>query len=186
MAETFGNTNKEATETVFYTDRIVGCFFTSGSAGVLGSITLYIKNTSTTSVKCAIYDESFGLLTNSTTEEKEVPPGDDWITFDFPVGPTVAASTKYYLSFWNKDVNITAIYYKAGLTEQWAQQNLAYGDWPGTFEPTAYLDREISVYATYEEAPPPAAKTLVQAALISIPPLVVLPTLREILKFAGC
>jgi len=32
---------------------------------------------------------------------------------------------------------------------------------------------------------PPVVKTLVQAALISIPPLIVLPTLREILKLTG-
>ena len=39
-------------------------------------------------------------------------------------------------------------------------------------------------YCTYTEAPS-AAKTLVQAALISAVPLVAIPTLGQIAKFAG-
>lgn len=37
----------------------------------------------------------------------------------------------------------------------------------------------------FNEIAPPAAKTLVQAALISIAPLIVLPTLGQILKLTG-
>ncbi len=40
-------------------------------------------------------------------------------------------------------------------------------------------------YTSQPATPPPTAKTLVQAALISIPPLIALPTLREILRFTG-
>lgn len=42
-----------------------------------------------------------------------------------------------------------------------------------------------AVVSLYGEGEISVAKTLVQAALISIPPLIVLPTLCEILKFVG-
>lgn len=46
-------------------------------------------------------------------------------------------------------------------------------------------DLFLLAYTSQPAAPPPAVKAIVQAALISIPPLIVLPTLAQILKLTG-
>ena len=183
MAETFGQTTKLETEDITPKNSIFGCKFTSGSAGDLASMAIYLKNIGpAVNAKLAIYDSSLNKLANGETEEKNIPT-DAWVTFNFPTSPSVAASTIYWLCWWLADVFYC--YKAAGATNQLLHKSMTYNGWPATLAPpTGYLDEEYSIYATYEEVPPPK-KTLVQAALISIPPLVVLPTVGQILKVTG-
>jgi hypothetical protein len=185
MAETFGQTTKLPLPSDLQPNFIWGCKFTSGSAGDLASMTVYLKNMgSPANVKLAMYDSSLNKLANSETEEKNIPTVTDaWVTFNFPTSPSVAASTIYWLCWWVAGDAFTGRK-GVGATDQVLYQYLTYNGWPATISPPGYTDEESSIYATYEEVPPPK-KTLVQAALISIPPLIVLPTLREILRLTG-
>ena len=188
MAETFGQTEKCALSTYISASQIWACKFQSGSAGELVSITPYLKQYEeyTPHVKCAIYNADKSLVTNGITEEKQIGSGqDDWMTFNFSTYPSVAAATDYYLAIWG-DTQV-AIQWEVGGSQQIIYDNYTYNNWPDPIVQDGSYDYVYSIYATYEEAPPPAKKTLVQAALISVSPLIVLPTLREILRFAeGC
>lgn len=183
MAETFGKTNKGASE-YSWGNHIIATKFQSGSAGSLESISVYIKEHGAGKVKCAIYDASLDLLANGTTEEKTVGVDyDDFLTFNFgATKPEVAASTDYYLAFYLESSD--DFYYSAGAADQTGYFGQTYNGWPNSLVPDAYWTWECSIYATYEEAPP-SKKTLVQATLISVVPLIVIPTLSEILKFTG-
>ena len=184
MAETFGKTDKGTDEHDLPTSSIIATQYESGSAGFLASMSVYIleKSAGTPDVKCAIYDAGQNLLTNGITEEKQIPTDyDDWMTFDFPVSPEVVASTDYLLAFWNSG-QLSFYWSTVGGWVRKARAR-AYNGWPNPLGGTQYLGRQYSIYATYAEAPP--KKTLVQAALISIPPLVVLPTVGQILKVTG-
>ncbi len=184
MPETFGKLTT-GTELSLGGNYIRTSKFPSGSAGFLQSISLYVKEqTVGAKVKCAIYDSDLNLLANGATEEKTVPSGqDDWLVFNFSTPPEVAATTDYLLAIWNNDY--CYFHRSAGDTNQYSWKNLSYNSWPEPLAPGGYGDYVFSIYATYTEVPPPAKKTLVQAALISIPPLIVLPTLREILRVTG-
>ena len=184
MAETFGKTDKGDTKYWQSVNCLCACKFTSGSSGTLASMSIYIKfDMGDTHVKLAIYDSDLNLLENGTTEEKLITVGQDgWVTFNFATPPSVNASTVYWLCFW-MDYYLY-FYGDPGEDDQFSSKVVTYDSWPSPF-PTSFSDYEYSIYATYEEAPPPAKKTLVQTALISIAPLVVLPTLAEILKFTG-
>jgi len=186
MAETFGKTTKGGTEVAFNPNYIFANKFTSGSAGELASMTAYYKNIGAASnTKLAIYDSSYNKLTNGETEEKNILNGtDNWITFDFPTSPTVLATTVYWLCQWIAGGTIK-VYWTVGDFEQFLADAETYDGWPATLQSVGKTDKVYSIYATYEEAPPPAKKTLVQAALISIPPLIVLPTLGQIIKVTG-
>ena len=183
MAETFGKTTKGLEEQQGANNRIRLCKFESGSAGNLQSISAYIKYVSGGLIKCAIYNADKSLVANGTTEEKTVELAqDDWMVFNFgATKPSVAASTDYWLAIW---LQLANYYYRdAGETEQMGWDDCTYNSWPDPWVVTGLGDYEYSFYATYEEAPP-AKKTLVQATLTSIPPIV-LPTLREILRLTG-
>ena len=183
MAETFGKTDKGDTE-YSWANRILATKFQSGSAGSLQSISAYIKYSAGNKVKCAIYDVNFNLLENGTTEEKTIiAEQDGFLEFNFgATKPTVTASTDYHLCFYFKAAD--NFYYSPGGDHQMGYYYQVYNSWPASFTPNEWMDWECSIYATYEEAPP-VKKTLVQAALISIPPLIVLPTLNQILKLTG-
>lgn len=187
MAETFGNTVKNgSSEHPHVKNYIFANKFESGSAGKLVSITIYLKyRDNPANVKCAIYDSSLNLLTNGITEEKVLTAGyDDWMTFDFLISPSVAASTDYWLCWWY-GLNAVNDYYNqiAGSENQHLHDEKTFDTWRDPLEPDAYADRVYSIYATYEEAA--TKKTLVQVGLISAIPLITVPTLGQILKFAG-
>jgi len=186
MAETFGYTAKGGNPYSNPVNQIRGYKFQSGSAGSLASITAYVQyETSAGSIKCAIYDASLNLLSNGGTEEKQVEEGqDDWMTFNFgATKPEVAAATFYHLCWWSA---VSFSYWSTPGTSGYGRyKTVTYNGWPTSLADASSSSTKGSIYATYYEAPPPAVKTLVQAALISIPPLVVLPTLREIIRFAG-
>ena len=107
---------------------------------------------------------------------------DGWVTFNFAISPTVLALTDYWLVVWSDD--ILNHWLTNGETNQLNRDPEIYNSWPAIMSWSPQGDYAMSIYATYEEAPPPAAKTLVQAALISIPPIV-LPTLREVIRLTG-
>lgn len=165
MAETFGKTTKGGTAQTGWKNYIVATKFTSGPAGPLGSIKLYVKTGSTAAkVKCAIYKSDLSLLANGTTEEKGTPYGlDDWLKFKFPTPPEVLASTEYWLAFWYD--TITFVYQDAGAANQMGYQSKTYGSWPDTLVPDAYAAQEYSIHAVYWEAKE-KIKTIVQASLI--------------------
>jgi len=183
MAETFGKTGKGGESAIADGTKIWGCKYQSGSAGTLEFMSVYIYKLSGTKVKCAIYNSDRTKMTNGETEELDIGGGQDgWMTPYFLTPPSVLAATDYWLCVW---VNNTVFYYRdAGSSNQLLWTSTSYDSWPDTLVPLGYGDYEYSIFATYEEAPP-AAKTLVQAALISIPPLIVLPTLGQILKVTG-
>lgn len=184
MAETFGKTDIGGTRLGRNQAYIQGIKYPSGSAGSLASMSVYIEGKyADTKVKCAIYDSSLNLVANGTTEEKTIQADYlGWLTFNFPVSPVVAATTNYWLCV--RFDTYLYMYYAAGGTDQHLTKNLPYGDWPATLTPEDYNDRAYSIFATYYEEEE-AKKTLVQAALISAAPLILLPTLHEIAKFTG-
>jgi len=181
MAETLGNENKEAI--AWGTgQQINACKFTSGSAGTLEKMSVYVEQAAanTPNMKCCLYDAARNRLANGETEELAVGAGQDsWVDFDFLVPPTVLAITVYWLAWWAGPTPAN-IQRGAGAANQVSPTGLAYNGWPAAINAgsTAWV---LSYYCTYTEAP--SAKTLVQAALISAVPLIILPTLHEILKF---
>lgn len=181
MAETFGKTD-EGSNKVSIGARICMSKHTSGSAGTLKSLSVQILYQGLVNLmKCAIYDASLNLLTNGTTEERSIQSDQDgWMEFDFPTPPEVAATTDYYLAFWIETYTYTYRDPTGGTTE-W--KNVVYDGWPNPFVDYTSTVINYSIFATYEEAV--VAKTLIQAALISAAPLILLPTLHEIAKFTG-
>lgn len=185
MAETFGLTTKGEVKFAGSANQQWAAKFTSGSAGDLVSITLYVEGAyDNTLVKCAIYDSDLNLLTNGITAEQTIhSTTDDWVVFNFSSYPSVTATTIYHLAWWCD--NAFWVYRNDGTPDQTIYDAKAYNSWDDPLVISSSYAYEPSIYATYEEAPPPAAKAIVQAALISIPPLIVLPTLSQILKVTG-
>jgi len=188
MAETFGYTEKGGINAEQTPDRIISSLFTSGSAGTLEKMSLYLREYTphTPNIKCAIYDTSYNLVANGTTEEKLIPLlTDQWVDFAFPTPPTVTATTAYLLAYWADSYHNS--YCRAGAANQWKSwYDQAYDGWSANLGvPDSELAYELSIYATYTEAPPPSVKTLVQATLISAIPLIAIPTLGQIIKVAG-
>jgi len=191
MAETFGETSKLGLSTRYGNGKVELCRFQSGSAGTLASISPYINTLGVaTTFRCAIYDADLNLLENGTTEEKVgAADWDGFIPFEFSTPPTIEAATYYFLCC---QANLTGwddlFYAHGGSAGQYKKKQLTWGDgWPAVLVPPWTSDEAdiYSIYATYEEAPPPAVKAIVQATLIAIPPLVVLPTLSQIIKVTG-
>ena len=163
MPETFGKTDIGVTKPQKFNDYQYACKFTSGSAGSLASISLYVDY-GFGDVKCAIFDSGFNKLTNGETEEIHNPTNGAFTAFNFGASkPSVEASTVYWLAWWSSG----DMYYARdmGGTEQFQLDAKTYNTWDDPLVPDGYEDNEYSIYATYEEAPP-AKKTLVQAALI--------------------
>ena len=161
MAETFGKTTKGATSSKLTKNYIGGSKYQSGSAGLLQSITAWIKGLGTAGqIKCAIYDADFNLLANGATEEKNFAADEDgWMTFNFPTAPSVSASTFYHLCFWaNQDFDH---YFDDGVMGDGFYKLTGYNSWPDPITGETSLAQQKSIYATYKEAPP-KKKTLVQ------------------------
>ncbi|GAH56735.1 unnamed protein product, partial [marine sediment metagenome] len=123
------------------------CKFTSGSAGTLESITIYAAyRAAVSNVKCAIFDASYNLLANGTTEEKVVGVDQDgFLTFNFSTPPTVLATTVYWLAWWC-DVNFY-MYHKAGTVNQKLYDVKTYNTWDDPLVPDSYEDREFTHFA---------------------------------------
>lgn len=180
MADTFGKTVKGLTAYDHPADYIMGSLYGATLSGKVASLTIYTKYKEAANMKCAIYASDKTFIAG--TEQKAVGAAQDgWLTLDFSSPPDVVAETSYWLLFW-RDGKVTHYHdVEAGATG--LSKNLAYNNWPASFVASTN-NNEYSIYATYSEAPP-SAKTLVQATLISAVPLIAIPTLYQILRFAG-
>jgi len=159
MAEIFGNNNKEANP--WSTGgQVNACKFTSGSAGTLEKISVYVKQNvaNTPLIKCHLYDASRNKVVNGATEELLLGAGQDgWMHFDFLVPPTVAAATVYWLAFFNDTTSTT--YRGDGAAAQTSLTGGTYPTWPATLA-AGSIAWIFSIYATYVVPPqPPTAPT---------------------------
>lgn len=161
MAETFGQTGIGPNETSLNAGFISAHLHTSGSAGDLCSISVYAVPgfNEGERVKCAIYHLVVATWTFlASTEEKLIPIGGGWITFNFPSPPTVLATTQYRLCVWPGDFAIRTVYF-AGAANQNMFHTKVYDDWPATLTLTGGQPREYSIFATYCENLAPTAPT---------------------------
>lgn len=152
----FGYTFKGSSEAVSSPDFQRAFKFKSKGAGTLESISLYLKyNVADAKVKCAIYDASWNLLTNGTTEEKDVLAGQDgWMIFNFATPPTIAENTYYNLAYWS-DVAVKAYYEQFSEEDQYSWDGKAYNGWNDPFTADGAADYMYSIYANYVEVEPP-------------------------------
>ncbi|MGB9778582.1 MAG: hypothetical protein ACP5LB_01695 [Candidatus Bathyarchaeia archaeon] len=152
--ETFGNTvaggsyrNTEGT--------IVGSVFTPAKDGEAQSITAYIRMTSSSkNMKCAIYLHS-DLSLVAQTEEKNVPTGTAWVTFNFPTPkPILKANTEYLLVAWSSSGNGYAyLAYTSGASNQGHYVSSAYGaNFPNPMPNPIHESRAYSIYCTFKPA----------------------------------
>lgn len=153
MAETFGKTDKGGTEDLT-SAKLNYCKYTSGSAGTLASIKVYIKYYGATNMRCAIYNSDLsGPLTNGTTEEKAVEAAqDDWMTFNFATPPSVAATTEYALAFWPETTYVYKYYSAGGGSKAGYDGTPSYPTWPDPIGPDVTQDILTSIQAVYSEA----------------------------------
>lgn len=174
MSVTFGNTVR-GSESADLSGYIMMSKYQSGPAGPLASITLRMDTTSGNKVKCAIYDSSFNLLANGTTEERSQTEG--WMTFIFPSSPQVAASTDYYLAFWWQGT--ATIYRNPDTPDISRYKELAYGDWPDPLTDTTASSSEYPLYATYK-----SGETFGQTEIL-ISTLLAAPNVHWAIKFTS-
>lgn len=187
VEEVFGNTFEEAV--AWSTGGQVNhCKFTSGSAGTLEKLSVYVEQSGagTPVTRCHLYDAARNKVANGETEELEVEDAQDgWMHYDFLVPPTVAAATVYWLAWFCEPAAGAKIFHGVGDANQAGATAGTYPTFPATLNAgsIAWL---LSMYCTYAGAPPPpSVKSLVQATLISLAPLIAIPTLGQILKYAG-
>ena len=151
---TFGKIAKGGTEDLT-SAKLNYCKYTSGSAGTLASIKVYIKYYGATNMKCAIYNSDLsGPLTNGITEELAVESDQNgWMTFTFATPPSVAASTEYALAFWPESDYIYK-YFDTGASDQAGYDGTpTYPTWPDPIGPDATNTNEVSIYALYVVPP---------------------------------
>lgn len=146
---TFGKIAKGGTEGSNVGNYIRMCKYQSNAAGTLASISLYIKWSTNANVKCAIYDATYNLVTNGTTETEAITEGqDDWVVFDFTIQPNIAAATNYYLTWW-KDATILN-YHDTDAANPYRWKAASYDGWPDPIESSeGPANNEWSIYATY-------------------------------------
>ena len=141
-------------------ESIFACKYKSGSAGKLKFIFPDMRNShgsETISIGCGIYDSSFHLLPNGATERQNLGPGEfTEIPLNFPIHPTVEASTDYWLVI-QADIPAAWIqfWYAAGETNQVADMGWYQTDsLPDPYVPMFYYDWAINIFAEYEEEAP--------------------------------
>ncbi|PMB75331.1 MAG: hypothetical protein C0193_00920 [Candidatus Bathyarchaeota archaeon] len=152
--ETFGNMvaggNYRNTE-----NTIVGSLFTPAKDGEAQSITAYIRVTSQSkNMKCAIYLHS-DLSLVAQTEEKNVPTGTAWVTFNFPTPkPILKANTEYLLVAWSSSGNGYAyLAYTSGTSNQGHYASSVYGaNFPNPMPNPTHESRAYSIYCTFKPA----------------------------------
>lgn len=131
---------------------IWACKYEACKAGTLQSISACLGNSDVTNenAKCAIYDSSLDMLTNGSTEEKEIPANTEygWITFNFSTAPTITTSTDYWLIVAASNASIS-LRNDSGDTNQAADSGWEYNGLPDPLVPMFYYNYEFSIYATY-------------------------------------
>jgi hypothetical protein len=152
--ENFGNT-VEGENTRNTENTIVGSVFTPTKDGEAQSISAYIRMTSNSkNMKCAIYLHS-NLSLVAQTEEKNVPTGTAWVTFNFPTPkPILKANTEYLLVAWSSSGNGYAyLYYTLGASNQGHYASSTYGaNFPNPMPNPTHETRAYSIYCTFKPA----------------------------------
>ena len=149
-----GDTDEGAT-TRTIENLIRGCQATSGgTAGTGDSISVFMTKTFAYQhfAKCCLYDSSTNKITNGETEEKEWNAAFalTWVTFDFSVAPTIAASTSYKMCVWGNAV-LGELTTRMDSDGDGVSESLAYAAWPASFTDDEPND-DYSVYCTYTTA----------------------------------
>ena len=163
-AEIFGNDNKEGTGWATG-GQVNACKFTSGSAGTLTKMSVYVGQfpTHTPHMRCHLYDAARNKVANGETEELLLGAGQDgWMHFDFLVPPTVTATTVYWLAWMAGDTGSAYMYRGTGAANQVSATAATYPTWPVTLG-AGNTPWVLSIYATYEIPPqPPTEPTALQ------------------------
>jgi hypothetical protein len=152
--ETFGNTSPGISRRDIR-NNIVGSLFTPAKDGEAQSVTAYIRiTTASKKMKCAIYLHS-NLSLVAQTEEKTVPVGIAWVTFNFLTPkPILKAGAEYLLVAWSETGNGYAyLYCTSGTTNQGHYVSFTYGtNFPNPMPNPAHESRAYSIYCTLRPA----------------------------------
>ena len=190
MSANFGYELEPASSTAFL-NKINGTKATCPEVGTGDSITVRIMGWGAgEKVKCCLYDASQNKLADGETEERTTGgTSGDWFTFNFLSPPSLVNAAYFIVAMSDSE---THAYYDYGGASGYVCKfgcPHTYGDgFPASISGcgTDYANSAVCIYCTYTAGgPPPAAKTLVQAALISVMPLIAIPTLAEILRCTG-
>ena len=151
VTSTLGQTAKGGSVAWQPSNEMIGSRFTSQSAGVANSISVYLTNPSSTSVnvKCSIYRESDQTLV-ATTEQKGIASGSDgWQTFNFASAPSLSAGASYSIVVWFSSSNLRVYYSSSSSTQSWYASQ-AFGNFPtGPYASLSGFGQENLVYSIY-------------------------------------
>jgi len=154
VLETFGNT-AGGTSYRNVENVIVGSLFTSTKDGEAQSITIYVRITASSKrMRCAIYLHS-NLSLVSQTEERMIPAGTAWVTFNFLTPkPIIRAGTEYLLVAWAEQGSGNAYLYRtSGTANQGHYVNLPYEEnFPNTLPNLYHEARAYCIYCTFKPA----------------------------------
>jgi len=124
------------------------------------SISAYLRNKENDTdqyYKFAIYQGN-SVIANGVTNEGIVPFGEaspSWRTQNFPTGPSLAASTEYYLAAAGSqlgDEKSLYIYWDSGEANQTGRDTTDYGSvFPDPWSNNSQSAAVLSIYGTYEE-----------------------------------
>lgn len=149
---TFGKTDVGANTANYVTGNYKqGSRYQLTEDGDVTKITLRCKykQTGACNVKCAIYSDSGGAPDALQGESQVVSVDDTWAWRDFTFASPISLSAGYY---WLCLLGVDDVYiaWDTGYTNQAAWNADAYADgFSDPFGTPGYVDREISIYATY-------------------------------------
>lgn len=151
----FGKQTKGGTEAQT-SDNIICAPYACPASGTATSITAYLKELNAgAKVKFAIYKVSDDSLVAYSDEWTITSGYDNWKTLNIAWGGALVA-TDYYLGLW---FDTGTYYYHAGATIASVYDSEAYDGFPNPLVPTAWADRDISVYCTYTPDVVPAGRS---------------------------
>lgn len=149
MPETFGNTTQEASSGQL-SGNMLGLVATSGSAGNIESITVYLTPSGTRNIVCGLYRQSDDALIGTTTPGT-AGAGAGWYTFTFPSPVAVAAATDYYI-MTNSDGSFQCTIARASESSAGRFASKTYDGTLPDPSGTSNNNFRYSIYATYEAA----------------------------------
>lgn len=169
-AATFGDTNIETTTS--NTTAITCILYTSGSAGTVNDIQVYLKdvNAPANKVTTAIFAQSGAAPGARLAVSSELTLTADNVArwYVTTISLAVTAATNYYLCAWTDNDDATR-FYTTGTANQWREQTGTYNSYPTPFgTPSFSLARQMSIYADYTPSgggtPPTSLKFVASVA----------------------
>ena len=163
---TFGNTASSTSTTTIENNVCGGYFQMDSYTGYGTSITAYLYvNGGAKNAKCALYDSSNNLVTNSITEQLVYSTG--WNTFNFGASkPVLNANTWYYIVVWSEaGAGQGYLYYETSggngvFSDSETYVSGSYIGFPNPYQQiTVDADGLASIYCTYTYAPNPPDQT---------------------------